>query len=423
MINLLREYGGYISILCTIDWSNVPQDIHSRILREKLFHRAFELDCPSRVTRVSALEDWGHDHLSPEQMGSLRSIIPQLAAEMDGFQISDILSVLEHALVRFLTHKTCTSAKFVDVLREKTHAYVPSHLRDRQIRKITHIKEADVGGLHHIKQELAEILQWPTRYPRLFRLCPLRWNSGVLIYGFPGCGKTLMVQAIAAESHLNCIVVKGPELLNKYIGSSEQAVRDVFLRARSARPSMIFFDEFDAIAPRRGHDNTGVTDRVVNQLLTELDGVESYQGVFIVAATSRPDLLDLALLRPGRFDKKFFCDFPDRQERLDILRVLCEKSNGIETADIDWLADQTSYYSGADLEALIADSQLEAIREFLASSTYYSSVNPMSISSFRGAPDEVDDYCFDDAEEQDVSFQTSIDLSWFAHQRESTFFC
>lgn len=409
MINLLREYGGYFSILCTIDWSNVPQNIHSRILREKVFHKKFELDRPNRVTRVAALDDWCHEHLTPEQLKSLDSVIPQLAIEMDGFQISDIISVLEYALHRFLNHKSSIpAAEFIDILKEETRAFVPSHLRDRQIRKITHIKGADVGGLLHIKQELTEILQWPTRYSRLFRLCPLRWNSGVLIYGPPGCGKTLIVQAIAAESHLNSIVIRGPELLNKYVGSSEQAIRDLFLRARSARPSMIFFDEFDAIAPRRGHDNTGVTDRVVNQLLTELDGVESYQGVFIVAATSRPDLLDPALLRPGRFDKRLFCDFPNRQDRLDILRILCEKSNGFETVDLDWLADQTSHYSGADLEALIADSQLEAIREFLASSTCNSSTNSMLTFGVHGASDMIDGHGFDNIEEHHVSLGTSI---------------
>lgn len=162
---------------------------------------------------------------------------------------------------------------------------------------------ADVGGLAPVCASLREILELPARHPRVFGSAPLRLRTGVLLYGPPGCGKTHVVGVAADACGLRCISVKGPELLNKYIGASEQGVRDVFARAARASPCILFFDEFDAIAPKRGHDNTGVTDRVVNQLLTELDGVEGLEGVFVVAATSRPDLIDAALLRPGRLDR------------------------------------------------------------------------------------------------------------------------
>ncbi|KAF6155168.1 hypothetical protein GIB67_019694 [Kingdonia uniflora] len=158
----------------------------------------------------------------------------------------------------------------------------------------------DVGGLIDIRKSIQEMIELPSKFSNIFVQAPLRLRSNVLLYGPPGCGKTHIVGAAAAACSLRFISVKGPELLNKYIGASEQAVRDIFSKAAAAAPCLLFFDEFDSIAPKRGHDNTGVTDRVVNQVLT---------GVFVFAATSRPDLLDAALLRPGRLDRLLFCDF------------------------------------------------------------------------------------------------------------------
>ena len=190
-------------------------------------------------------------------------------------------------------------------------------------------------------------------------------HTNVLLYGPPGCGKTHIVGAAAADCSLRFISVKGPELLNKYIGASEQAVRDIFSKAAAAAPCLLFFDEFDSIAPKRGHDNTGVTDRVVNQFLTELDGVEVLTGVFVFAATSRPDLLDAALLRPGRLDRLLFCDFPSEHERLDILRVLSRKLPLAGDVDLGFVARMTEGFSGADLQALLSDAQLEAVHDLL----------------------------------------------------------
>lgn len=164
---------------------------------------------------------------------------------------------------------------------------------------------------------------------------------------------------------MRCITVSGPELLNKYIGASEAAVRDVFRRAAAAAPSILFFDEFDAIAPQRGHDNTGVSDRVVNQLLTELDGVEGLRGVSVIAATSRPDLLDAALLRPGRLDRMLYCGFPSPTERRDVLRSLSRRLTLGEDVDLDAIAQQTEFFSGADLGALLSEAQLAAAHEAL----------------------------------------------------------
>uniref|UniRef100_A0A7N4V0G0 Peroxisomal ATPase PEX1 n=1 Tax=Sarcophilus harrisii TaxID=9305 RepID=A0A7N4V0G0_SARHA len=201
----------------------------------------------------------------------------------------------------------------------------------------------------------------PDQYPDLFSNLPIRQRTGILLYGPPGTGKTLIAGVIARESGMNFISIKGPELLSKYIGASEQAVRDIFIRAQAAKPCILFFDEFESIAPRRGHDNTGVTDRVVNQLLTQLDGVEGLEGVYVLAATSRPDLIDPALLRPGRLDKCVYCPPPDEVSRLEILKVLSGSLPLTDDVDLEHLASVTASFTGADLKALLYNAQLEAI--------------------------------------------------------------
>ncbi|KAK4791038.1 hypothetical protein SAY86_031451 [Trapa natans] len=223
----------------------------------------------------------------------------------------------------------------------------------------------DVGGLSDIRNAIQEMIELPSKFPNIFSRSPLRLRSNVLLYGPPGCGKTHIVGAAATACSMRFISVKGPELLNKYIGASEQAVRDIFSKATSAAPCLLFFDEFDSIAPKRGHDNTGVTDRVVNQFLTELDGVEVLTGVFVFAATSRPDLLDAALLRPGRFDRLLFCDFPMKLERLDILKVLSRRLPLAEDVELETIALMTEGFSGADLQALLSDAQLAAVHNLL----------------------------------------------------------
>lgn len=229
-----------------------------------------------------------------------------------------------------------------------------------------------VGGLSGVKAALDEALALPLRHAALFANAPLRLRSGVLLYGPPGCGKTMVAKAAVAAAGVRMISVKGPELLNKYIGQSEAGVRDVFRRAAAAAPSALFFDEFDAIAPRRGHDSTGVTDRVVNQFLTELDGVEGLQGVTVLAATSRPDLIDPALLRPGRLDRLLLCPFPDEHERREILTAHAARLPSFGGAPessrlgLDQVAARTAGFSGADLRALLSDASLAAIRREIA---------------------------------------------------------
>ena len=227
-----------------------------------------------------------------------------------------------------------------------------------------------VGGLRLAKAALEEALSLPSKFPAIFSKAPLRLRTGALLYGPPGCGKTLLARAAVRASGMRLITVKGPELLNKYIGQSEAGVRSAFRRAASAKPCALFFDEFDAIAPRRGHDTTGVTDRVVNAFLTELDGVESLEGVVVLAATSRPDLIDPALLRPGRLDRALFCPFPSKPERMEILTALLglgateseTESIAESRLDLASVAARTEGFSGADLRGILSDAALFAER-------------------------------------------------------------
>ncbi|KAJ3890822.1 P-loop containing nucleoside triphosphate hydrolase protein [Lentinula edodes] len=245
--------------------------------------------------------------------------------------------------------------------------FIPLSLRDIKLEK-SDVSWADIGGLHETRRILRETLEWPTKYGPIFAQSPLRLRSGLLLFGYPGCGKTLLASAVAKECGLNFIGIKGPEILNKYIGASEQTVRDIFERASSAKPCVLFFDEFDSIAPKRGHDSTGVTDRVVNQMLTQMDGAEGLDGVYVLAATSRPDLIDSALLRPGRLDKSLLCNMPDVGERKDILEAVSRKVSLAASVDLDEIAQATEGFSGADLQALIYNAHLEVVNAAIVSS-------------------------------------------------------
>ncbi|KHJ94533.1 ATPase, AAA family [Oesophagostomum dentatum] len=221
----------------------------------------------------------------------------------------------------------------------------------------------DVGGMRNEKRKLMEILIWPTKYPEVFRSYDVQIGKGVLLYGPSGCGKTLLAHAIANETKFSCIFVKGPELLSKYIGSSEENVRSVFERARASAPCIIIFDELDSLAPQRGSDATGVTDRVVNQLLTEMDGAEGLQGVFVIGCSNRMDLIDPALLRPGRFDHLVECGVPSEEDRLDILNTILRSVKCSSKLSVSRWVSQTNGWTGAELKALITNAQFDAMRK------------------------------------------------------------
>lgn len=302
-----------------------------------------------------------------------------IAAQTDGYMPGDLQLLVSRArseaLIRSVKDAPSSPALLTIQLCNEDFAKALRGFKPASLRNVTlqssSTKFDSIGGLHTTRKILLETLQYPNTYAPIFAQCPLRLRSGLLLYGYPGCGKTLLASAVAGECGLNFISVKGPEILNKYIGASEKSVRDLFERAEAARPCVLFFDEFDSIAPKRGHDSTGVTDRVVNQLLTLMDGAEGLSGVYILAATSRPDLIDPALLRPGRLDKSLLCDLPNLDDRLDILRALSKKlkinpdilrvsAHGRNVAEIARITDG---YSGADLQAVIYNAHLEAIQD------------------------------------------------------------
>lgn len=224
---------------------------------------------------------------------------------------------------------------------------------------------ADVGALHSTRDELSMAIVEPIKRPELFRSVGVSASSGVLLWGPPGCGKTLLAKAVANESRANFISVKGPELLNKYVGESEKAVRQVFARARTSSPCVIFFDELDALVPRRDDSLSESSSRVVNTLLTELDGLESRVQTYVIAATNRPDMIDPAMCRPGRLDKLLYVDLPKPDERYEILKTITSKTPLSDEVNLQTIAcdDKLEGFSGADLAALVREAAVLALRE------------------------------------------------------------
>ncbi|XVF39995.1 hypothetical protein PTKIN_Ptkin01aG0077700 [Pterospermum kingtungense] len=338
LTDIMDEYGekrksfcgiGPIAFMATVQsLESIPQSLSS----SGRFDFHVQLPAPAASERGAILK---HE-IQRRSLQYHDDILMDVASKCDGYDAYDLEILVDravHAAVsRFLPSESGSEDHMKPVLvrddfSHAMHDFLPVAMRDitKSAPEVGRSGWDDVGGLNDIRDAIKEMIELPSKFPNIFAQAPLRLRSNVLLYGPPGCGKTHIVGAAAAACSLRFISVKGPELLNKYIGASEQAVRDIFSKATAAAPCLLFFDEFDSIAPKRGHDNTGVTDRVVNQFLTELDGVEVLTGVFVFAATSRPDLLDAALLRPGRLDRLLFCDFPSPRERLDILNVLSRK--------------------------------------------------------------------------------------------------
>ena len=240
----------------------------------------------------------------------------------------------------------------------------PSALREVLI-EVPNVHWEDIGGLENVKQELREAVEWPLKYPKAFQRLGIEPPRGVLLYGPPGTGKTLLAKAVATESEANFIGIRGPEVLSKWVGESEKRVREIFRKARQAAPTVVFIDEIDAIAPARGMEGDRVTDRLINQLLTEMDGIQENSGVVVIAATNRPDIIDPALLRPGRFDRLILVPAPDEKARLEILKVHTRRVPLAEDVNLRELAKKTEGYSGADLEALVREAALRAMRRVM----------------------------------------------------------
>ncbi|XP_059149882.1 peroxisomal ATPase PEX1-like [Physella acuta] len=358
------------SRLAVIATSKSSSSLHPTLVSSRGIHyvqQTLNIPSPDRIARMEILEAILHHHNSITIETTKTLDFQQLAAKMEGYVARDVESLVNMAIHAKLTRETETANSKLTLTQEDFDAalltFKPASTRNVKLHKPGELGWDDVGGLKNVKTALVETLKWPTKYPALFNSCPLRLRSGILLYGAPGTGKTLLAGVVAKECGLNFISIKGPELLSKYIGASEQAVRDLFIRAQSVKPCILFFDEFDSIAPKRGHDSTGVTDRVVNQLLTQLDGVEGLQGIYVLGATSRPDLIDPALLRPGRLDKSMSCDLPNKDDRYEILVALTRKMSLADNVNLQEIAEISEFFTGADLKALLYNAQLKSIHE------------------------------------------------------------
>jgi transitional endoplasmic reticulum ATPase len=353
--------------------TNRPNALDPAIRRGGRFDREIEIGIPNKNGRLEVL--YVHTRGMPLD-DSLD--LKEIAEATHGFVGADLYALCKEAAMRTLERalpdldvQEDIPAEVLENLRVSKDDFraalkkiEPSALREVFV-EVAEVHWNEVGGLEEAKQSLIESVEWPLKYPEAFESVGVRPPRGILLYGFPGTGKTLLVRALATECNINFISIKGPELLSKWVGESERAVREIFRKARQAAPAMVFFDEIDSIVPARGTGGeTHVTERVVSQFLTELDGLVELKDVIIVAATNRPDLLDRSLLRPGRFDRMVYIPMPDKDARRKIFEInlIRMAASGVSPQQ---LAEITEDYSGADLEMLCREAGMLALRQHI----------------------------------------------------------
>lgn len=360
-----------------IGTTNRPNAIDPALRRPGRFDREIEIGVPDRKARFEILQihtrgmpltgdvdlskfaDLTHGFVGADlaalareaAMNSIRRMLPELDLEVQSIP-SDILNRM-----------TVTAEDFNSALREMT----PSALREVFIES-PNIHWSEIGGLDEPKQELKEAVEWPMKYSALFKHLSAKPPKGILLYGPPGTGKTMLAKAVATESEANFISVKGPEFLNKWVGESEKAVRETFRKAKQAAPCIIFFDEIDSITPTRGAgSDSHVSERVISQILSEIDGLEELHNVTVIAATNRPDIIDPALLRPGRFDRLVYVAPPDDKARHEIFRIHTANKPLAGDVDLDKLAEDTEGFTGADIASVCNEATMLSIREYVNS--------------------------------------------------------
>ncbi len=354
--------------------TNRPNALDPALRRPGRFDREIEIGIPDKKGRREILqihtrgmplaEDVNIDRLAEMTRGYTGADLAALCREAAMKAIRRILPSIdfneEHISPEILDSLVVTMKDFLDAFKEIT----PTALREVEV-EIPNVRWEDVGGLEEIKQRLVEAVEWPLKYPEKFEKFGIKPPRGILLYGPPGCGKTLLAKAIATESEANFISVKGPEIFNKWVGESEKAIREIFRKARQAAPCIIFFDEIESIIPRKDFvdDSSGVTNRVSSQFLSEMDGVEELSDVIVIGATNRPDLIDPAAMRPGRLDRLIYVPPPDEKARYSILKIYTRKMPLAPDVKLRELAARTEGFSGADLESLCREAALNALRK------------------------------------------------------------
>ncbi|CAO1627600.1 unnamed protein product [Sympodiomycopsis kandeliae] len=379
--------GGLTMVMGT---ANSSTSLHKLLVEKHFWNETLAIKSPGKAERSEILAHlvkvkveqsklaMKEDHNGKEREATLEADPSlnyiQLSSQTEGYLPADLVDLVDRAIYRAAVRASDTLPSKSSSLKitygdfqSAQENFTPLSLRSLSLSSST-ISWSSIGGLQETRRVLRETLEFPSRYAQIFASCPLRLRSGLLLYGYPGCGKTMLASAVAKECGANFVSVKGPEILNKYIGASEKSIRDLFERASAAKPCVLFFDEFDSIAPKRGHDSTGVTDRVVNQLLTQMDGAEGLDGVYVLAATSRPDLIDSALLRPGRLDKSLLCDMPSEADRVEILEAVVRSGKMQIHEEVKWKewTSRLEGFSGADLQAFIYNAHLEVVYQGIA---------------------------------------------------------
>jgi transitional endoplasmic reticulum ATPase len=353
--------------------TNRPGALDPALRRPGRFDREIEIGVPDKAGRYEVLQihtrgmplaedvdlkklsDMTHGYTGADlsalgretAMKALRRYLPQINLEEERVPPA----VLETMEVKM--------DDFTNAYKEVT----PTAMREVYI-EVTTVHWDDAGGLEDVKERLKEAVEWPLKTPEVFTRLGIKPPKGILLYGPPGCGKTLLARAVATESEANFISIKGPEVFSKWVGESEKAIREVFRKARMAAPTVVFLDEMDSLTPRRGggFSDSGVSERVISQLLTEMDGLVTLEDIVVIAATNRPDMVDSAVLRPGRFDRLIYVPEPDEKSRLQIFKIYTKGMPLAKDVDLCQLASVTRYYSGADIESLCREAAMHTLR-------------------------------------------------------------
>uniref|UniRef100_A0A8C9UYI0 non-chaperonin molecular chaperone ATPase n=1 Tax=Scleropages formosus TaxID=113540 RepID=A0A8C9UYI0_SCLFO len=363
---------GHSGQLLVLGATNRPHALDPALRRPGRFDKELEVGVPSAVDRADILRKQLSSmpcRLSPGELAAL-------ADSAHGYVGADLAAVCKEAGIHALRRVLNRDPHLVD---EQVMGTVTVTLEDLQLAMsqvkpsamrevavdVPKVRWSDVGGMDDVKLKLKQAVEWPLKHPEAFSRMGIQPPKGVLLYGPPGCSKTMIAKALANESGLNFLAIKGPELLSKYVGESERAVREVFRKARAVAPSIVFFDEIDALAVERGSSagSSGVADRVLAQLLTEMDGIEQLQNVMILAATNRPDMIDKALMRPGRLDRIIYVPLPDAGTRREVFRLQFRGMPVAEDVSLDDLVLRTDKYSGAEIGAVCREAALFALQD------------------------------------------------------------
>ncbi|MFH0875393.1 MAG: CDC48 family AAA ATPase [archaeon] len=364
----LKGRGQVVVIAAT----NRQESIDPALRRPGRFDREISINVPNKDARKEILQihtrgmplfsDVSLDKLSDITIGytgaDLRALCKEAAMKSLKNYIPSLKKIEEKVPENVLEKINIKMEHFMDAFRK----VMPSAMREVLITKPT-TKWEDIGGLESVKQKMIEAIEWPLSDPESFKKAGIKPPKGILLYGPPGCGKTLLAKAVANECNANFLSVKGPELISKWVGESEKHMREIFKKARQVAPSIIFFDEFDSISQVRGSSVSNETERVVNQLLTELDGIEELEKVIVIAATNRPDLIDPGLLRPGRIDLKVEIPSPDEKARLSIFKVHTKNMPLEKSINLEPFAKETEGLSGAEIESVCREAGMDGLRQ------------------------------------------------------------